>query len=472
MKNIMFFCIPAFGHHNPTMAVVKSLVERGNAVRYYSFDLFKEKIEATGATYISCDEFLPAVDENVEAGSKTLSITEMTIVDLQTTGIMDDFLSKQVEEFKPDVIVTDSVCFWGKLIARKYKIPMVVSTTTFAFNKYSSQYMKSSFAEIKDLIGGQKKVKAELKKLEAHGYHEKSVMPLVRNDNYTDTIVYATEKYQPCSNTFSNHYAFVGPSLLTDLKPDKKKERPLVYISLGTVVSYKPEFYKKCIMALAKEEVDVIISCGRAIDPKDYDGLADNVKAYQSVNQLEVLSKADVFLTHCGMNSVSESLYMGTPMLLFPQTNEQRAVARRAKEMGAATILASEEERDIRNAIMDLLTVPSYKEHALACSEDFRSAPGPVGAAKFIESAPHIMPEEDKASIRQEVIPGILQLLFWVVVITGIVVASKLTGNKWLWLISIPANILFPFYRKGTERLLQSKYKRRPLESLVNSDIK
>ena len=44
MKNIMFFCIPAYGHHNPTIAVVKELIKRGNRVRYYSFYEFQEKI--------------------------------------------------------------------------------------------------------------------------------------------------------------------------------------------------------------------------------------------------------------------------------------------------------------------------------------------------------------------------------------------------------------------------------------------
>ena len=98
-----------------------------------------------------------------------------------------------------------------------------------------------------DLIKGQKRVKAELKNLEQYGYHEKSIMPLVQNDNYTDTIVYATKKYQPFSETFSKHYAFVGPSISTEYQPDKKNQRSLVYISLGTVVSNKPDFYKNCI---------------------------------------------------------------------------------------------------------------------------------------------------------------------------------------------------------------------------------
>lgn len=453
MKNIMFFCIPAYGHHNPTIPVVKELVNRGNKVRYYSFNEFKEKVESTGATFISCDEYLPEVSKDVECGEKTMSTTDMSVVDLQTTAKMDGFLRKEVEEFKPDVIVADSVCFWGKLIARKYKIPMVVSTTTFSFNKYSASYMKSSFAEIKDLILGQKRVKAELKKLEEYGYHEKSIMPLVQNDNYTDTIVYATEKYQPRSDTFSKHYAFVGPSVSADFLPQKDGHRPLVYISLGTVVSNKPDFYKHCALALKDEDVDVIISCGRVVDPDSLNGLADNVKVYSKVNQLEILSKANVFLTHNGMNSTSESLYMATPMVFFPQTNEQRAVTKRAKELGTGVMLKDESVSTIHDAVMEVLNNSKYAAAAKECSEDFRDASGPKGAAEFIENAPHLMPEEDKKMICKEVVPGVLQLVFWLVMILLMIFFKKLTGSDKWWIIPIVANIIFPFYKKLTEKM-------------------
>lgn len=448
MKKIMFFCIPAHGHHNPTIAVVRELVDRGNCVRYYSFEEFQDKIESAGAEFVACDEYLPEVSQEVSSGEKMMSTTEMTIVDLQTTARMDGFLSKEVEEFRPDVIVSDSVCFWGKLIARKYKIPMVVSTTTFAFNKYSSGYMKSSFSEIMGLIMGQKRVNAELKKLEEFGYHEKSIMPLVQNDNYTDTIVYATKNYQPCADTFSGHYAFVGPSLTTELAPDKGHERPLVYISLGTIANNKPDFYQKCVEALKDEDVDVIISCGRVVDPDTLNGLAENVKAYHSVDQLEVLSRANVFLTHNGMNSTSESLYMGTPMVFFPQINEERAVARRAGEMGVGVDLKEDSVQGIRDAVMEVLSDEKYAGSAMKCSEDFRNAPGPKGAAEFIETAPHLLPEEDKRNRRKEIVPGVLSLLFWVVAIALIISFRSLTGSGKWWIVAIAANVIYPIYNK------------------------
>lgn len=452
MRSIMFFCIPAHGHHNPTIPVVKALVSRGNRVRYYSFNEFRDKIESTGAEFISCDEYLPEVSEEISGGKKTMSTTEMTIADLQATARMDSFLSRQVEEFRPDVIVSDSVCFWGRLTARKYRIPLVVSTTTFAFNKYSSSYMKSSFAEIAELIKGQKRIKAELKNLEQYGYHEKSIMPLVQNDNFTDTVVYATEKYQPYSETFSKHYAFAGPSVSADYPIEKSGHRPLVYISLGTVVSNRPDFYRKCIEALKDEDIDVVISCGRAVDPDSLNNISDNIKIFRSVNQTEILAKANAFLTHNGMNSTSESLYMAAPMILFPQTNEQRAVARRVKELGAGLELKDESVSAIHDAVTEVLNNQKYSEAAQKCSEDFRSAPGPEGAAAFIESAPHLMPEEDKKLIRKEITAGILQLVFWIIAVIFMFSFKSLTGSGKWWIVAVAANIAFPYYKKLIEK--------------------
>ena len=38
----------------------------------------------------------------------------------------------------------------------------------------------------------------------------------------------------------------------------------------------------------------------------------------QHIDQMAVLQIADVFITHCGMNSVSESLYFQVPLVMFP----------------------------------------------------------------------------------------------------------------------------------------------------------
>lgn len=389
MKKIAFFCIPAHGHTNPMLPVAAELVGRGNTVRFYSFDEFEEKIRAAGAEFVSCDSFLPPLTKQEESGLKNVSAAEMTVQDIRITLRMDEFLDQEFHSFRPDVVYTDSVCFWGKLNAWKHHVPMVVSTSTFAFNQMSSKYMKSSPKELADLIFGLPRISRELKKLRSRGYHVKGVLSLIQSDNDTDSVVYTSRRFQPCAESFSGHYAFVGPSVFSNALPEKKKGRPLIYISMGTVINDRPDFYGKCIDALKILDVDVILSCGNTVSREKLGALPEHIRVYPYVDQLAVLAKADVFLTHCGMNSVSESLYMAAPMVLYPQTNEQYAVARRVAEIGAGILLKEDSAEGIRTAVQEILENRAYGNAAALCSADFRACPGAAGAAEFIENAPH-----------------------------------------------------------------------------------
>ena len=441
MKKVSFFCIPAHGHTNPMLPVAAELVERGNTVRFYSFDEFEDKINATGAEFISCDAYLPKLTEQEEAGLKNISTTEMTLQDIRITLRMDSFLDKEFKTFKPDVIYSDSVCFWGKLNAWKHHVPLVVSTSTFAFNQLSSQYMKNTPKELADMILGLPRVSKELKTLEPYGYHVKGALSLVQSDNQTDSIVYTSRRFQPYAESFSDHYAFVGPSVFSKAVPDKTKECPLVYISMGTVINDRRDFYAKCIEALRDQNVNVVISCGNAVNRESLGALPDNIHVYPYVDQLDILSKADVFITHCGMNSVSESLYMAAPMVLYPQTSEQKAVARRVMEIGAGTALNDDSIDGIRASVHEILSNAAYGKAAEVCSADFRSCTGAAGAAEFIENAPHssngldVVGELNKTTVR-------FHFIYWAIIIAAINLIGFLFSWKYVWIIGVAAGIL------------------------------
>lgn len=49
---IAWFCIPAHGHTNPTLGLVKEMIDAGHEVTYFSFEKFREKIEDTGARFV------------------------------------------------------------------------------------------------------------------------------------------------------------------------------------------------------------------------------------------------------------------------------------------------------------------------------------------------------------------------------------------------------------------------------------
>ena len=111
MRNIALFSIPAHGHTNPMIPVAAELVKRGNKVRFYSFDMFEEKIKASGAEFVSCSKFLPELSKKEEEKIKNVSQTEMSLQDIRITLKMNDFLDSEFKSFKPNVVYTDSVCF-------------------------------------------------------------------------------------------------------------------------------------------------------------------------------------------------------------------------------------------------------------------------------------------------------------------------------------------------------------------------
>ena len=379
---IAWFCIPAHGHTNPTLGLVKALTEAGHQVWYFSFEEFREKIENAGATFIGCDGYDFEMEDKGNAdrvGKDKVYATELLV---SSTLALDEMTSRVIGEIKPDIVVSDSVAFWGKLAAMKHGLPYVSSTTTFAFNKYSAKYMQETAWDIARMLVALPRINKQLKRLRDKGYPVKSLLDIVQNDNDTNTIVYTSKYFQPCSETFSDRYHFIGPSIRPVTKPMEKTADKLVYISMGTV-NQNREFYRNCIHALGQTDWQGIISMGT--NPEHYDQLPDNIHIYESVDQMAVLSIADAFITHCGMNSASEGLYFQVPLVLFPQTPEQDAVARRTEELSAGIRLKSISEEDILDALNQVLNNPKYKVGVARVSESFKKCGGNAEAKAFLE---------------------------------------------------------------------------------------
>jgi len=376
--------------------VVKELTGAGHQVYYFSFEMFREKLEQAGAVFIGCDgqDFEMEDKENADRVGKDKAFATELLV--SATLALDDMITQKVEEIRPDIIVSDSVAFWGKLTAMKHGIPYVSSTTTFAFNQSSARYMKETPWSILKMLLSMPKMNRQLDRLREKGYPVRGLLEIVQNDNATNTIVYTSKYFQPCADSFSDRYHFIGPSIRPVSEPFEKTAEKTVYVSLGTVVRNRA-FYRSCIRALGKTDWQVIISLGT--DTEQFEDLPDNVQLYQSVDQMAVLSIADAFITHCGMNSASEGLYFKVPLVLSPQTPEQGAVAKRVEELGAGVMLKSVSEEAILQAVTKVLTDPSYRAGAEKISESFRACGGAPEARAFLEEiAGASRPEAGEAS--------------------------------------------------------------------------
>ena len=385
MSKIVFFCIPAHGHTNPTLGVVRELVSRGHQVWYYSYNMMREKIEAAGATFVSCDDYDMEQKLNAKDATrigKDMAFSIKILVD--TTLALDDKVCKEMEELKPDCIVADSMALWGKAIAHKLHIPFVSSTTTFAFNQHSSKIMKHGHVDLFQMLLAIPKTGKHIRRLQDKGYPVKNVLDIIGNDENTHTIVYTSPEFQPSSETFSEKYAFVGPSIRPVADEIEKKRNKLIYISMGTVNNDKMPLYKQCVSALADTEYQVIMSVGNLVSMKEFGTLPSNISVCTHVDQIAVLQQADVFVSHCGMNSVSESLYFGVPLIMLPQTAEQAGVAERVYQLGAGLKLDKSDAPSILDAINKILAEDTYRKNAKIISDGFKRCSGAKGAADKI----------------------------------------------------------------------------------------
>ena len=379
MSRIAFFCIPAWGHTNPTVEVVRELTKQGHTVRYYSFEEFRDKLESAGAEVVACDAFLPPQPADLErrVGKDFASLVEMVV---DTTLALEETVCRELADFQPDGIVSDSVCFWGKLFAKRLGVPYICSTTPFAFNQQTSKLMKPKAGEMVRSILGMPKVNRKMALLRQHGYPVEKLTDLLQNDNETSTIVYTSKEFQPMAETFSDQYAFVGPSVPAVTAAQREKKRPLVYISLGTVMNRNPAFYRNCFAALGDMDVDVVLSTGGDVK---WNAPA-NFTVEKRVDQLAVLAEADAFLTHCGMNSANEAIWFGVPTILFPQQSEEAAVAARMEELNLGVRLKRDTPEAIRTAVQQVLADGQYRKNTQQIAQSFRVSGGAKRAAAYI----------------------------------------------------------------------------------------
>lgn len=382
---IVFFGIPAHGHTNPTLNVVRELVAGGHQVWYYSYNALRQKIESAGAIYVSCDDY--DIEQRLSAQDSARAVKDLafsTKILVDTALALDDKVSADMKQLQPDCIVADSMAVWGEAVAKKLEIPFVSSTTTFAFNRYSSKIMKQSIGEILRMIVSMPKINRQIKRLQDKGYPVKSILDILQNDNDTHTIVYTSPEFQPCSDTFSDKYVFVGPSITPAASEVGKSKEKLVYISMGTVNNEMLTLYRQCISAFSDTDYQVIMSVGHSVSTQEFGVLPANISLFSSVDQIAVLQEADVFVSHCGMNSVNESLYFGVPLVMLPQTSEQRGVAERVLQLEAGIKMSEVNPDSIFEAVSRLIHDPRYKHNAIEISDGFKRCPGPKGAADKI----------------------------------------------------------------------------------------
>lgn len=336
MRKAIFLNFPTHGCINSLLATAKELVDRGEKIIYYCSDEFRDKIDQTGAEFIAYKGLINNFHIDNFDLFKALKLNiEMTIDKL-------DHHIDLIRDEKPDYIIHDSLCTWGKLTAAILKVPAVNLMHSFPITR-SSITFNFDTAVLLSKVGLYKLFGTLKINYPPRIVKQKYDIDLSLDDIFINkeklNIVYTSKYMEPNIYHRSKSYKFVGPSLFfkneqNDFPYHRLKGNTVIYISLGTLLSNNLSFYEKCIKAFSNEKVIVIMSIGFEIDINALGELPDNFIVRQSVPQQKLLEHVDIFITHAGMNSVNEAICLGVPMIMLPHTIEQKMISKRITELG------------------------------------------------------------------------------------------------------------------------------------------
>jgi MGT family glycosyltransferase len=385
MSKVLFINGTAHGHLNPTFPLVQELVKRGEEVTYFSTGEFRQKIEACGALFMDYGDELAAFFKDFRPSGSHPFFTLIEFL-LSQNAVMSQIILEKTKGLRFDYIIHDAMMGGGSFVARTLGIPAVCSCTSFAANKLPvpPKMLEPGFHPQLDSI---------YKQIEAFavqtGYQTEIMDVFFQKENLN--IVFTSRLFQADSDSFDDSYKFVGPSIDDrgetgsgfKIEPGGK---PLVYISMGTINNGCAEFYQKCMEAFREEDVTVVMSIGGKVDIPSLGEIPANFTVRSYVPQLEVLKKASAFISHGGLNSVSEALYFGVPVVAIPQANDQPMVARRLVALGAGLELKMDEVTPevLQSAVRKLLADPAYASASRMVGESFVQAGGFVAAADAI----------------------------------------------------------------------------------------
>ncbi len=202
-------------------------------------------------------------------------------------------------------------------------------------------------------------------------------------------LIFRPQMFQPAVETFDERYLFVGPSISSRHDASNfpfellDPARLLLFISLGSLFTDRPDFYKQCFAAFADLPWQVVLSIGKRVDARSLGKVPENFLLSAYVPQLDILPRTRLFITHGGTNSIMESLFFGVPMVLYPQQPEQLMNAQRVAELGLGVILdkKSMSVENLRSAVEKLTTDKAYYEHAQQTKQLVRADGGYQRAA-------------------------------------------------------------------------------------------
>ncbi len=375
MSRFLIVCLPLTGHAYRALAVADELTNRGHEVAWCGQKTFFRPVIGPDAPLFPTGARLL----REQAGHGIAALKSLWQEYLIPMGrFMLPAADRAVTEYQPDIVLVDQHALAGALAAHRHG----VRWATLVTGAMELTRPLAALPRVDAWVRGQ--VAALLSQA---GIADPGFDPLFSPDLVIAFTTTALTGEQP----FPGHFALVGAAMRgrpcdfpwEKLDPSRRK----VLISVGTLsTDLAADFYQRAAAAVAP-----LASTTQAvvIGPPDLmPGAPDNVLAVPSVPMLDLLPQISAVISHGGMNTVSESLVHGVPLVLAPMRNDQPVVAAQVVRAGAGIRVpfSRVQPGQLRQALVRVLDDPSYRRAARRIGDSFAAAGGAAAAAERLES--------------------------------------------------------------------------------------
>ena len=388
----VFLNVSAPGHVIPTLGLVGELVRRGESVAYFEVPPFQAEIEARGAVFHA---YPPIAPYPGPGGSNQYYLGPVL------TWCAREWvpaLLERVRAERPDYIVHDSLCLWGRILAHALGVPAVASVATAGFTPRTFHACPRLRPQRRAWII---EAREGLRLLRDWRRDLTTRYALPRPINFVDTftntqplnLVHLPKALQPYADAFGPEYAFVGlctatSERATDFSFERLDGRPLVYVSFGTLHNPGPVFFRSVLEAVAERDWQTVLVLSPGTELGQLGDIPANVIVCEpgKAPQLQLLERAAAFVTHGAGGGLREGAWNGVPMVAVPQTYEQEILSAQLEAQGAGVMLepARVTAQTLGAALERSIGDPAMRERAGTLREASRTAGGAATAADAI----------------------------------------------------------------------------------------
>jgi zeaxanthin glucosyltransferase len=414
---IGFVSMPLSGHLNPMTALARKLQSRGNEVVFIGVPDSESIVRAASLNFVPfCEREYP-VGSIAKAYSEVAKLHGLDVLryslEKVSPGLLEAWfkhLPEKLAETGVEALVLDTVCFFLELVPMSLGMPYAhvwnvlhldfsgaTPNSLFSWPHRTTPNAIARNVEGLKIIGEMFAPIAAI----AKSYAERTGLEIDWSDPSATTSKLAVVTQTPKEFDFPNapwpeQFHYTGPLHDDEGREqvpfpwEKLSDKPLIYASLGTLVNGLEQVYRTILGAVATiPEVQVVLSVGKNINPDDLGPIPSNTIVVSTAPQIELLKRAELCITHAGLNTVLESLAQAVPMVAIPIGYDQPGTAARIAYHGVGEFVEVEDlsvER-LTRLIQWVRRSPNYRDRAAHFRRVIARTRGLDLAAALIERA-------------------------------------------------------------------------------------